>query len=216
MSSAPEVVPPPSWRTALISAFLVVHVTAMLWWNFAVVGLPQQEPQVAPGLMRAVRSGGEQVRDVVDRGHVVGGGLETYVNWTGTWQYWWMFAPDVTRFRSYLVLYGIQGWDEQGRAILAEEPILATDTETYEEWFMRNSHSECGWRLPTDPRDRVMVDAFVRYQLEVHERETGEHFVGGRYVCHLAALPGPAGEMPEDEPHLQRWTLWETAPEGAR
>lgn len=198
----------PIARKVAIAGFVSLHALALVWWNFAVFGMPPRDAEVMPGLVEPLRQGAKRVETrlwFLDRP------TRLWIALTGSWQNWEMFA-EPTRERSMLVLEGVLRY-EGGDAIHDPTPVLHSRDETYESFYLRNSAPPCGFRARGDrTRDRELLTRYVDYHLFRHERRTGVRYVGARYVCYLSPLPLPPGAGAADGTRTEARTLWESRP----
>jgi hypothetical protein len=195
-------------RKVAICTGLGVHALALVWWNFAAFGMPRREAAVLPGVMEPLRDAGQRVETALGP---LDGPLRAWVGLTASWQNWEMFA-EPTRERSMVVLEGVNAFEE-GRPVYDPRPVLHSEHETYEAFFLRNSSPPCGYRdRGNPPRDRAMLTRYVDYHLYRHEQETGRRYVGARYVCFLSPLPKPEPSDPGEPEATRIWVLWESHP----
>ena len=109
-------------RKAAISAFIVVHVSALLFWNLPrgpfpcdqrVADLPSWFLQGESQLYAWKKDLEDHMYDAPERRSAqatIAGLLSQYVIRTATWQNWWMFAPNPINIDRYITVKAVIGY----------------------------------------------------------------------------------------------------------
>jgi hypothetical protein len=103
------------WRRGAITAFVVLHLSAVCWWLIPADGYPgnRRRATLPAWLSRLEQRVFDWKRAVSDR--ALPRLLERYTFSTATWQRWWLFAPSPMEAHSGIAVYAVEGWRDPAR-----------------------------------------------------------------------------------------------------
>lgn len=188
-------------RRALISIFVVFHVSALAWWH---VGVMEYSPRPGEGdAWRRIRA----AVAVADPSGVVRDVLREYVWLTALWQLWIMFGPNAPHETGLLEIRGIERYGPGDARVYDPVPILGVDEVDPLDNSRRIGLQPCAWRLDDETRWAYARGAYAHYHLEQAERERDKRYAGVEFVCYIRRLPAPQHPDPEPEP-WQQLVIW--------
>ncbi len=190
-------------RRFAISAFVVVHVVAVVWWNFGIVQLrpAQQEPPGGDGWTRV-----QEAADAVDGARRIRGALDGYIRVTALFQQWVLFGPDAPHDTGRIEVRGVTGFDAQRQPILDPRPLHASEEPDLTDTTQMIGNPPCGWSRAQSPKATFLRASFAQFHAAEATRERGVDYVGVQFVCLHRSVHQP-GQDPQDIP----WTtevLW--------
>lgn len=188
-------------RRALISSFVVFHVSALGWWH---VGVMEYSPRPREDdAWRRIRAAVASV----DPSGAVRDVLREYVRFTALWQLWIMFGPNAPKETSLLEIRGIERYEPGGARVYDPVPILRVDEVTPLDNSRRIGLQPCSFRLDDETRWAYVRGAYAHYHLERAEQARGKRYAGVELVCYIRRLPPPQHPEPDAAP-WEQLVIW--------
>jgi hypothetical protein len=187
-----------------VSAFVVVHVAALAWWNLGEIDYVGRDGAV--GRFRGAVA-------VLDAIGVVRDALAGYVRATGLWQSWVLFGPDAPHETGVLELSGIEGFDGTGAPLVDPDPLWTSEDADITVHTQMIGNPPCGWDRSDRPLAIHLRGAWARWHATRLARARGRSYVGAELVCRVRTLPGP--DAATDATTTRVELLWAGQLEGA-
>ncbi len=169
-------------RDVAVSAFVVLHVAALVWWNLGVVEYRSGPPMPGDAAIERTR----EAVAWVDRGGLARAALTAYVRATGLWQSWVLFGPDVPHETGRVELLGVAGFDREGRPVVDPTPLRTSDDPTITERTQIIGNPPCGWARDDRPLGVFLRASWARW----HARQAPQRYVGAQLVCRVRPVAG--------------------------
>ncbi len=200
----------------VVTAFILLHVTSVLWWN-----LPAKEfdADVRVARLPAWFVVAEQKlfawKSRIAATSPLAGMLSAYTLGSETWQSWQLFAPNPLVFHNYLTVFAVLSEGADGQPIYDPVPVYTSYRGAPGEALARFSEGRAA--LDSFSFDEALAlsltsesftaefEPFARYWAEVYTERTGRRPRGVDVLSHQYTVPPAFSGVTPRNIELRPW-----------
>jgi len=200
----------------IVTAFILLHVTSVVWWNLPAKEFDADE-RVArlPAWFVVAEQKLFAWKSRTDSTSPVAGMLSAYTLGSETWQSWLLFAPNPLAVHNYLTVSAVISEGAEGSPVYDPVPVYTSYRGELGEALARFSEGRAA--LDSFSFDEMLalsltskdftaeLEPFAHYWADVYTERTGRRPLGVDVLSHEYSVPPAFRGIPARDIELRQW-----------